>query len=114
MIRKSHLQEYALDLTLVCLLLLCTALGANAQEEAAVAHAYTQVGHLEITAKEPTPRARMISLKLDGQLLEEFETDVGGSGLDVLATYTGIDATYVVLRTNMGQGACVGTDVYVL
>jgi hypothetical protein len=113
MICKSHLQGYAVDLMLVCLLLLCVAPGANAQQEEAT-HAYTQAGHLEITAKEPTPRARVISLKLNGQLLEELETDVGSNGLDVLATYTGKDATYVVLRSNMGQGACVGTDVYVL
>lgn len=70
-------------------------------------------GLLEITARNETDTARAISVGLDDKSLAEFKTDPG-MALDLLATYTGAGATYVVLRTNLSQGGCGGTDVYVL
>lgn len=92
---------------------LCIVTSVKAQQEEQAVRISARTGLLEITARNQTDENRLISVKLNNQLLREFKTDFGVT-LDFLATYTGIDATYVVLRTNMGQGACVGTDVFVL
>jgi hypothetical protein len=90
-------------------------LSADAQQEAPVAQAMQisiRTGLLEVSARNQAD-TRLISVRLQNRLLAEFKADIG-EVLDFLATYADIDATYVVLRTNMGQGACVGTDVFVL
>jgi hypothetical protein len=69
-------------------------------------------GRLEITAKNQKDE-RVISVRLGQRSLKEFKT-YAGPWLDFLGTYSGVEAAYVVLRTNMGSGACVGTDVFVL
>ena len=99
--------------TVVMLSCLCAAIPTKAQQEEQAVRISTWTGVLEITARNQMGDVRLISVKLNNQLLKEFKTHSGGH-LDFLATYTGIEATTIVLRTNMGQGACVGTDVFVL
>ena len=95
------------------LLWVCAVAPARAQQEQLAVQVTTRAGLMEVRAKNQTDEVRQISVALNGQLLTEFKTDFGIT-LDFLATYAGIDATYIVLRTNQGQGACVGTDVFVL
>ena len=90
-------------------------LSAGAQQEASVAQTVQisiRAGLLEVSARNQAD-IRLISVRLQNRLLAEFKAHIG-EALDFLATYADIDATYVVLRTNMGQGACVGTDIFVL
>ena len=70
-------------------------------------------GFLEIAASNQSDTGRAISVRLGDQVMAEFKTDFG-MALDLLATYAGAGATYVVLRTNLSQGGCGGADVYVL
>ncbi len=100
---------------ITALLFLCptVTIATNAQQVSQGVRVSTLTGMLEITAKNQA-EFRLISVKLDSQVLKEFKTDLGVD-LDLLATYEyGAEATYIVLRTNMGQGACVPTDIYVL
>jgi hypothetical protein len=83
------------------------------QQTAKTVRTDTLSGPLEITARNQSDKVRLISVQLNKRPLTEFRTEAGDR-LDLLATYAGSDVTYVVLRTNMGQGACVGTDVFVL
>lgn len=54
-----------------------------------------------------------ISVKVGGKLLKQFAAPNGGF-LNVVATFNGPEADYLLLRTSMGQGACAGGDLYVL
>ena len=69
---------------------------------------------MEISASNQSEQERLITVKLDGHVLKQFKTRFG-DWLDILASYTAGDAAYVVLRTNIGNGACGGTGgLYVL
>src|SRR5262249_33046749 len=54
-----------------------------------------------------------VNVVVDGKLLKQFAAkDV--SLPNVVATFNGLDADYLVYRTHSGQGACVSGDIYVL
>ena len=84
----------------------------QAQEEQAV-RLSIGTSLLEVGAVNQSDEVRLISVRLDDKSLAEFKTDPGMT-LDLMATYSGAGATYLVLRTNLSQGGCGGTDVYVL
>jgi len=73
----------------------------------------TTSGLVEISASSQEDPNRLLSVKLDGHVIKRFKTP-SGNLLDLLAMYKGFDSTYLVIRTNMGVGGCVGTDVYVI
>lgn len=100
--------------TVFALFCLCAITTVKAQQEEQVVKFSTREGLLEISARNQSEQDRLITVKLDGQILKRFKTHFG-DWLDILASYTAGDATYVVLRTNIGNGACGGTGgLYVL
>ena len=69
---------------------------------------------MEISAINQSEQERLITVKLGDRIRKQFKTHPG-TWLDILASYAAADATYVVLRTNIGNGACGGTGgLYVL
>jgi hypothetical protein len=54
-----------------------------------------------------------ISVLVEGKLLKQFAAQ-NVSLPNVVATFNGLDADYLVYRTHSGQGACVSGDIYVL
>jgi hypothetical protein len=86
----------------------------KAQEQEQVVRLSIHQGDVEISAINQSKQERLITVKLGGHVLKQFKTRFG-DWLDILASYTASDATYVVLRTNIGNGACGGTGgLYVL
>jgi len=82
---------------------LCAVPSLQGQEEIKNVRIDLLTGPLEITAKNQGNIDRLISVRFNKKLLKEFKTDIG-SWLDLLATYRGVDADYIVLRTNQGSG----------
>src|SRR5947209_221620 len=92
----------------------CAVSTVKAQQEEQVVKLTIQEGVLEISATNQSEQERLITVKLGNRILKQFKTRFG-DWLDILASYTAGDATYVVLRTNIGNGACGGTGgLYVL
>ena len=83
----------------------------NAQEK--TVRAYFENHLVEVSADSNIGDSRVVTIKVNGQGVKVFTIDAGFT-LDVLATYKGFNEYYLVLRTNIGSGACVGTDLYVL
>jgi hypothetical protein len=92
--------------------ILSAPISAKAQQNEKTIRMDMREGILEIQRNQDD-NGKLISVVLNKKLLKKFETD-SGDWLDFLAMYNGSLETYIVVRTNMGQGACVGTDVFVL
>jgi hypothetical protein len=105
-IRHSRLACFAMAF-------LCAIVSLKAQEGEKKIRIDLLTGPLEISSKNQNENTRIISVRFNQQLLKEIKTGFG-DWLDFLAMYSGSNATYIVLRTNSGSGACGPTDVFVL
>lgn len=103
-----------------CLLLLALCLAfttllapVSAQNDAARAIILGENVECTISRSNEAADFETISVKVGGKLLKQFAVANGGF-LNVVATFNGYDADYLLLRTSMGQGACAGGDLYAL
>lgn len=99
----------------VLALLVGIALPSAAQEDYGhkVVRVTISTGELVVTSNStPDGESRIFTVQLDGRQVKQFQTEYSPT-LHILAYYQGSE-DYVVLRTNMGQGGCVPTDIYVI
>jgi len=90
---------------------LCAIVSLKAQEGEKKARIDLLTGPFEISSRNQNEKTRLISVRFNQKLLKEFKAGFG-DWLDFLAMYSGSNATYIVLRTNFGSGACGPTDVF--
>lgn len=93
-------------------LMLLVAAHCRAQEGAEWAYALGR--SVEFTSEDGGEKADfdVVSVKVEGGLLKKFSASV--TYLKVIATFSGPEGDYVLLRTSMGSGACAGGDLYAL
>lgn len=96
-----------------CLAIITRPAPVSAQDD--VARAIILGENVEFTINRGNEAAdfETISVKVGAKLLKQFAVPNGGF-LNVVATFNGHEADYLLLRTSMGQGACAGGDLYAL
>jgi hypothetical protein len=97
---------------------LCAAPVVWAQQDEQVVSVSIFWGDVEISSKNQPDDSRLITVTLDDgnteRVLKQFKANAGSS-IDILASYAASGGTYVVLRTEPGNGACAGAGgIYVL
>lgn len=103
---------------ILALFCLCAAPVVKAQQDEQVVAISIFWGDVEISAKRQSDDSRLITVTLDDgnaeRILKQFKTG-SGSSIDILASYAASGGTYVVLRTEPGNGACAGAGgIYVM
>src|SRR5215213_1494027 len=95
-------------------LLLMLLVGAHCQAQEGAERAYALGRLVEFTSEDGGEKADfdVVSVKVEEELLKKFSASV--TYLKVIATFNGPEGDYVLLRTSMGSGACVGGDLYAL
>ncbi|HEY0545422.1 MAG TPA: hypothetical protein VGC91_08615 [Pyrinomonadaceae bacterium] len=110
---KFLLLSFLLCLFVFTLTTSVTAQEGNAQEEIVKAVLLNHI--VELVPKRENEKADFVtvSVLLDGKLIKQFAAQTVVFP-NVVATYNGFDADYLLYRTFMGQGVCAGGELYVL